>query len=105
MSPAGEPVWRLISAATMKMPEPIIEPTTIMVPSKRPMARTKPCSEAGTACEDSDAGAVGLRVPSAGVSVLGIREASGGSGLLCRSQRVEILLGTQGAIVCAENVA
>src|SRR5260370_8657264 len=33
-----------MSAATMKMPEPIIDPTTIIVPSKRPMARTKPAS-------------------------------------------------------------
>ena len=40
--PPAEPVWRVMSDATMKMPEPIIEPTTIMVPSKRPMARTKP---------------------------------------------------------------
>ncbi len=28
----------------MKMPEPIIEPTTIMVESKRPSPRMKPCS-------------------------------------------------------------
>src|SRR2546421_6761703 len=43
--PAGEPVCREISAATMKMPEPIIEPTTIIVPSNNPMARTKPGSD------------------------------------------------------------
>src|SRR5579885_402560 len=42
--PAGEPISRVISAATMKMPDPIIEPTTIIVPSKSPMARTKPAS-------------------------------------------------------------
>src|SRR5260370_28496265 len=43
-SPTAEPVCRVMSAATMKMPEPIIDPTTIIVPSKRPMARTKPVS-------------------------------------------------------------
>src|SRR2546421_12769513 len=41
-SPPAEPVCREISAATMKIPDPIIEPTTIMVPSNNPMARTKP---------------------------------------------------------------
>src|SRR5437899_12637962 len=44
-SPPAEPVCREISAATMKMPDPIIEPTTIIVPSNKPMARTKPCSD------------------------------------------------------------
>jgi hypothetical protein len=29
----------------MKMPDPIIDPTTIIVPSNRPMARTNPCSD------------------------------------------------------------
>ncbi len=29
----------------MKMPDPIIEPTTIIVPSNKPMARTKPGSD------------------------------------------------------------
>src|SRR6059058_1160662 len=48
-SPPAEPVWREISAATMKMPEPIIDPTTIIVPSNKPMARTKPCSLAALA--------------------------------------------------------
>src|ERR1700730_8773262 len=42
--PPAEPVFRVRSAATMKMPEPIMEATTIMVPSKSPMARTKPVS-------------------------------------------------------------
>src|SRR5215472_12211609 len=43
-NPPGDPVSREISAATMKIPEPIIEPTTIIVPSNKPMARTKPRS-------------------------------------------------------------
>src|SRR5262249_6567694 len=33
-----------MSPATMKIPEPIIDPTTIIVPSNNPMARTKPAS-------------------------------------------------------------
>jgi hypothetical protein len=33
-----------MSAATMNMPEPIIDPTTIIVPSNSPMARTNPGS-------------------------------------------------------------
>ena len=43
-SPPGEPVTRLMSAATINIPEPIIEPTTIMVPSNNPIARTNPGS-------------------------------------------------------------
>jgi hypothetical protein len=31
-----------MSAATMKIPEPIIDPTTIIVPSNNPIARTNP---------------------------------------------------------------
>src|SRR5262249_44832095 len=42
--PPAEPVWRAMSAATMKMPEPIMEPTTIIVPSNKPMAFTNSCS-------------------------------------------------------------
>jgi hypothetical protein len=34
-----------MSAATRKIPEPIIEPTTIIVPSNKPMARTNSCSD------------------------------------------------------------
>ena len=35
-SQPGEPTVRAMSAVTMKMPEPIIEPTTIIVASNRP---------------------------------------------------------------------
>src|SRR5580693_2775153 len=42
--PPGEPVCREMSAATMNIPEPIIDPTTIIVPSNNPIARTKPGS-------------------------------------------------------------
>src|SRR5215472_16848497 len=42
--PPGDPVCCEMVDATMKMPDPIIEPTTIIVPSNKPMARTKPCS-------------------------------------------------------------
>ena len=41
MSRAGEPTVRLMSAETMKMPEPIIEPMTMAVAENRPMPRTK----------------------------------------------------------------
>src|SRR6185503_7248085 len=38
----GEPTCRDISAETMKMPEPIIDPATIVVESRRPSPRTNP---------------------------------------------------------------
>ena len=41
MSSAGEPTMRPISAETMKMPEPIMEPMTMAVAEKSPMPRTK----------------------------------------------------------------
>ena len=41
-NPPAEPVYRAMSAATMKMPEPIIEPTTIIVASKRPIRAARP---------------------------------------------------------------
>src|SRR5882757_274298 len=41
-SPPVDPVWRAISAETMKIPEPIIDPTTIMVESNKPRPRTNP---------------------------------------------------------------
>src|SRR5690606_9538560 len=42
ISRPGEPTWRAISAETMKMPEPIIEPITIVVASRRPRPLTNP---------------------------------------------------------------
>ena len=36
ISSAGEPVIRAMSADTIKMPDPIIEPITIAVAEKRP---------------------------------------------------------------------
>ena len=45
--PPAEPVCREISADTMKIPEPIIDPTTIMVESNNPRPRTKPESDVG----------------------------------------------------------
>ena len=41
-SQPAEPTWRAISAGTMKIPEPIIEPATIMVESSNPSSRMKP---------------------------------------------------------------
>src|SRR5215813_3286456 len=40
-SPPGEPSRRAVSAETMKMPEPIIEPTTIAVASRRVIRRCR----------------------------------------------------------------
>jgi len=48
MSRAGEPTMRLMSAETMKMPEPIMEPMTMAVAEKRPMPRTKCGAAAGS---------------------------------------------------------
>src|SRR5712692_3410773 len=42
--PPAVPVCRAMSAETMKMPEPIIEPTTIIVASSRPSPFTSPLS-------------------------------------------------------------
>src|SRR5208283_3034932 len=38
-SQPGLPIWRDISAETMKMPEPIMEPATTMVESHNPRRR------------------------------------------------------------------
>ena len=46
--PAGEPVSRTISAETMKMPDPIIEPATIVAESKS--------ERAGLRARDEDTG-------------------------------------------------
>ena len=42
----GLPTWRAMSAETMKMPEPIIEPTTTIVASNRPSPRLNSVSSA-----------------------------------------------------------
>src|ERR1700688_1259427 len=47
-NPPADPVCLEISAATIKIPEPIMDPTTIIVPSNNPMARTKPPSRRDT---------------------------------------------------------
>jgi hypothetical protein len=44
---AGEPTPRLISAGTIKMPEPIIDPTTMAVALKRPSPCTRFVPAAG----------------------------------------------------------
>src|SRR5436853_7923576 len=53
-SPPADPVCRAISAETMKMPDPIIEPTTIIVESKRPRPRMKPDSPAMGSADVAD---------------------------------------------------
>src|ERR1700691_3984285 len=47
-NPPVDPVLRPISAETMKMPEPIMEPTTMVVESNRPKPRTNPEESAST---------------------------------------------------------
>jgi hypothetical protein len=42
ISQPAEPTWREMSAGTMKMPDPIIDPATIMVESRSPSSRTNP---------------------------------------------------------------
>ena len=53
-SQPDDPTWRAMSAGTMKMPEPIIDPATIIVESSRPSSRTNPWSplsaRSGTVC-------------------------------------------------------
>ena len=50
ISSAGEPMTRDISAETMKMPDPIIEPMTIAVAENRPI----PCTNCGAAEDSTD---------------------------------------------------
>ena len=47
MSSAGEPVMRAMSAETMKMPEPIMEPMTSVVALVRPRPFTNSLSPDG----------------------------------------------------------
>ncbi len=42
ISRAGDPVLRLMSAGTRKIPDPIIDPTTMAVALKRPRLATSP---------------------------------------------------------------
>ncbi len=53
-NPPADPVCLAISAATIKIPDPIIDPTTIIVPSNSPMARTNPPSLRATRDEVVD---------------------------------------------------
>src|SRR5438876_3645419 len=48
MSPPAEPTWRAMSADTMKMPEPIIDPATIIVESSSPSPRMNPVDLSST---------------------------------------------------------
>ena len=55
ISNAGDPTFRLMSAGTIKIPDPIIEPTTMAVALKRP----SPCTRF-VAAGDAGFWAVGL---------------------------------------------
>ena len=48
-SQPGDPTCRAISADTMKIPDPIIDPATIVVESRSPSPRTKPVVLSSTA--------------------------------------------------------
>ena len=56
----GEPTIVIDLAETMKMPEPIIDPTTIIVASIRPRPRTKRVASAG-ACPVGESIGVSLK--------------------------------------------
>src|SRR6266446_1826392 len=85
--PPGDPVCCAMSEATMKMPDPIIEP------SNKPMARTKP---------GSDFALVSAR----GCVVSAIRRiASAGSRVVSGSQQIDVLLGAHPRLGCAEDIA
>src|SRR5882724_1467119 len=70
-SQKGEPTCRAISAETMKMPEPIIDPATIMVASNRDRSRTTVVARS--------TGAVWL-------IVCGPSSSSAGGGGICRAR-------------------
>ncbi len=68
-NPPVDPALRAMSAETMKMPEPIIEPTTIVVESNKPRPRTKPedsASAGGTVATLDFASDTGLLLHPAG---------------------------------------
>src|SRR6266481_4590548 len=92
-SPPAEPVCRDISAATMKMPDPIIEPTTIIVPSNNPIARTKPGSDLALV---SARGCV--------VSAI-LPNASACRRVVSRSQQVDVLPGPHPGFWSAQDIA
>src|SRR5882724_5521179 len=50
-SPPADPVFRPMSAETMKIPDPIIDPTTIVVESNKLSARTKPADSVSPVIE------------------------------------------------------
>src|SRR5579885_2227904 len=84
--PAGEPVSRAISAATMKMPEPIIDP------SKSPMARTNPVSLfAAVSGTEMEASAIRLARPRRRI--------------FYRAQNVNILARALRRVARAQNIA
>src|SRR5260370_11789329 len=77
----------------MKIPDPIIEPTTIIVPSNKPMARTKP---------GSDFALVSAR----GCVVSAIRRiASAGCRVVSGSQQIDVLPGAHPRLGCADDIA
>ena len=61
-SQPGAPTCRAMIEETMKMPEPIIEPATIIVESSRPKPRMKPVRLSSTPSATSVASAIVLRV-------------------------------------------
>jgi len=48
MRPPADPTWRAMSAETMKMPDPIIDPATIIVESTRPSSLRNPVDLSST---------------------------------------------------------
>ena len=70
-----EPTCRAMSAETMKMPEPIIDPATIIVESSRPSSRTKP-EPRSTAPEADSTVAAGFAMQGSSGVTFGVRRGS-----------------------------
>jgi hypothetical protein len=67
----GAPTLRDISADTMKMPDPIIDPTTTIVESKRPRPRVNSVSSEVAAAPEA---AVGLAIGRSCIKMLTVQK-------------------------------
>src|SRR5207249_4008355 len=72
-SHAGAPTWRAMSAETMKMPEPIIEPATTAVASHRPSPRTSSSEPSATEAAAGAGRALEAMLPSSAATTAGGR--------------------------------
>ena len=70
-SQPGLPIWRDMSAETMKMPEPIMEPATTMVESQSPRRRANSKGTCGSGTGAAGA-PVGMIQPALGLGRCGV---------------------------------